>query len=284
MEFPWTAPDGLVFPSERWQPSAEVRGVLIYLHGMNGAATDFHRLADAVADAGFVGFALNLRGQGNDPVAHRRGAELDLVQLEKDVHAFAEQAIAEYPGLPVFWCGESMGSLLLIHLLASPAFSLPVTGAIFSVPVVRLKKKTHPAVRWALRTASRVAPLWRLRPSRFITGRNEPPQITRDEAYRLKARSSSHFIGVFSLGFLNSIDDLMTSSRASARKIKIPSLVLSGGEDVFVHPEQIAEWFQILAARDKTLKLYPEAYHCLWNDYDRDLVIKDVLDWLRGRS
>lgn len=100
----------------------------------------------------------------------------------------------------------------------------------------------------------------------------------------MKARSSSHFIGVFSLGFLNSIDDLMTSSRASARKIKIPSLVLSGGEDVFVHPEQIAEWFQILAARDKTLKLYPEAYHCLWNDYDRDLVIKDVLDWLRGRS
>lgn len=284
MEFPWTAPDGLIFPSERWQPLDQVRGVLIYLHGMNGAATDFHRLADAVAEAGFAGFALNLRGQGNDPVAHRRGAELDLEQLEKDVHAFAKEAIQQYPGLPVFWCGESMGSLLLIHLLASPRFALPATGAIFSAPVIQLKKKTHPALRWALRTISQVAPQWRLKPSKFITGKSEPPQVTRDEEYRKKARASGHFIGVFSIGFLNAIDDLMTASSASALKIRTPSLVLSGGQDVFVHPERIGQWFETLATPDKALKFYPDAYHCLWNDYDREIVIADILSWLKERS
>ena len=284
MEFPWTAPDGLIFPSERWQPPGEVRGVLIYLHGMNGAATDFNRLAAEVALAGYAGYAINLRGQGNDPLPHRRGADLDLYQLEKDVFAFAEEAIREHPGLPVFWCGESMGSLLLIHLLASSTFTLPATGAIFSVPVVELRKKTHPALRWALRTASLVAPRWRLRPSRFITGEKTPAQVTRDEEYTKISRASTHFIGVFSLGFLNAIDDLMTASSRSAEKIRVPSLVLSGGKDVFVHPERISEWFGTLAAQDKVLKLYPEAYHCLWNDYDRELVIADVLSWLRERS
>ena len=37
-------------------------------------------------------------------------------------------------------------------------------------------------------------------------------------------------------------------------------------------------------ATDKTFRLYPEAYHLLWNDWDKELVLADILAWLNERS
>jgi acylglycerol lipase len=284
MEFLWTAPDGLVFPGERWEPAGPARGVLIYLHGMSGAATDFHALATPVADAGLAGFAMNLRGQGHDPVTRRRGTELDLIQLEQDIVAFAEAAIAEYPGLPVFWCGESMGSLVLMHLLTSPSFDIPVAGAIFSSPVVALRQQTPPVIRKALGLLARMAPRFRLYPGWFVNGHSEPLRVTRDEDHRAKIRASSHFIEAFSLGFLDSLGTLIESSPRLAARVQAPSLVLAAGQDVFIEAQQIKEWFDLLGAKDKTLYTYPDAFHCLWNDFDRELVIADIIGWFETRA
>jgi hypothetical protein len=54
--------------------------------------------------------------------------------------------------------------------------------------------------------------------------------------------------------------------------------------DVFLRPEQIKAWFDRLAASDKTFRLYQDAYHLQWNDWDKDLVLADILDWLNDRS
>jgi lysophospholipase len=66
--------------------------------------------------------------------------------------------------------------------------------------------------------------------------------------------------------------------------MKTPCLVLAAGQDVFLRPEQIKAWFDRLAASDKTFRLYQDAYHLLWNDWDKDLVLADILDWLNDRS
>lgn len=283
MEFLWTSPDGLAFPCERWEPAGEARGVMIFLPGMSGAATDFDTLALAVAQAGIAGYALNLRGQGHDPITRRRGTELNLRQIEKDIAAFGREVMREYPATPIFWIGESMGSLVLMHLLTMPSFDLPVSGAIFSAPVVGLRKQTPPMVRWALGVLAGVAPRFRLHPGLFVTHKGAPIRVTRDEEFRARVRESSHFIPVFSLGFLHSLGKLIESSNSLARKVTVPSLVMAAGQDVFVDTTQIRGWFKDLAAPDKTLHIYPEAFHCLWNDLDRATVIADILNWLETR-
>jgi alpha-beta hydrolase superfamily lysophospholipase len=50
-----------------------------------------------------------------------------------------------------------------------------------------------------------------------------------------------------------------------------------------VKPEQITAWFEKIPVADKTHQLYPEAYHLLWHDWDRELVIKDIEAWLDQR-
>ena len=56
--------------------------------------------------------------------------------------------------------------------------------------------------------------------------------------------------------------------------------MLSGGQDVFVEPVQVRRWFEHLRSEDKTLKIYPEAFHLLWNDLDRNAVLADIAHWL----
>jgi acylglycerol lipase len=88
MHFDWRAPDGEFFPCEQWLPRGKAVGTLICVHGLSGAATDFEPLCEAVTQAGFASFALNLRGQGSDPRRRRRGAFLDLNSLAIDIAAF----------------------------------------------------------------------------------------------------------------------------------------------------------------------------------------------------
>jgi acylglycerol lipase len=283
MRFNWTAPDGVVFPCERWLPDEKPRGTLVCVHGLSGAASDFFTLGDFVRRAGLACFALNLRGQGSDPHRPRRGAVLDLEDISRDVSAFAGAMHGDAEG-PLWVCGESMGALILAWMLAGKRFAQPVAGAIFSVPVVDLVKPTPWIVRQVVRTIASVAPGLRFFPAWFISGKLEPLKVTRDEEFELRVRSAPHYIPAFTFRFLHQLGRLIEGSAQIAAEMKTPCLVLAAGQDVFLRPEQVRAWFDQLAATDKTFRLYPQAYHLLWNDWDKELVLADILSWLNERS
>lgn len=281
MQFDWTAPDGQVFPCERWLPASAPRGVLICIPGMGGEAQFFRPLGEAVNGLGIACYAMNLRGQGHDPVPARRGAMLDLEVLAGEINAFAGQMRDAHPTASAFWiCGESMGALIVSWMLARQKFQPMPDGAIFSVPVVQLKKPTPWLIEQAVRLLAIAVPGFRLSPSLFVSGKSEQLPVTRDKAHLERVRNSPNNIRVFTFRFLAAMGDLMAASLGLAAQIKTPSLVLAAGEDVFIRPEQVKAWFDGLAAEDKTFRLYPEAHHLLWNDWDKEGVLGDILGWL----
>jgi alpha-beta hydrolase superfamily lysophospholipase len=284
MRFDWRAPDGEFFPCEQWMPRGKAVGTLICAHGLGGAATDFEPLCAAANQAGFACFALNIRGQGSDPRRRRRGAFLDLDSLARDVSAVAKAMQSRQPGTPLWVCGQSMGALILSSMLAYSRFSEPVSGAILSTPVVALKNPTPWIVRQAVRALSTVLPGLRFYPSWFISGKLEPLPVTRDQEHAQRIQNAPYYIRAFSFRFLHQLGKLIESSDLIAARMQTPCLVLAAGQDVFVRPEQVRDWFARLPARDKTYRLYPEAYHLLWNDWDRDTVLADILFWLNERS
>lgn len=284
MHFEWTAPDDVVFPCERWLPQGKPRGTLICVHGLSGAATDFLPLGEFLRNAGMACFAINLRGQGSDPHRPRRGAALDLEDISRDIAAFARAAQSGDAATPLWVCGESMGALLLARMLASGRFDLPVHGAILSVPVVDLMKPTPRIVRQIVQTLGTLAPRVRFFPSWFVSGKLEPLRVTRDEEHELRVRNAPHYITAFTFRFIHQLGVLIELSEDVAAKMTTPCLVLAAGQDVFLRPEQVKAWFDRLAASDKTFRLYSDAYHLLWNDWDKDLVLADILGWLNERS
>lgn len=281
MRFAWTAPDGEVFPCESWAPAGTPRGVLVCVHGMGGAAEEFEPLAAMAAGTDFACYGLNLRGQGNDPHPGRRGHYLDVPAMCAEIAAFTREVASRHAGLPVFLCGESMGALLVGQAVASR--HLAVDGIILSAPVVQLRRPTPRPVREALRLAARLVPAMRFNHSWLVSGKKEKLAVTRDEEHLRRLRAAPHAIRAFSFHFLNAMGDLIASSELMARDLTVPCLVLAAGHDVYLTAEQMRAWFDRIASREKTFRLYEEAYHCLWNDWEREAVLRDIAAWLETR-
>jgi alpha-beta hydrolase superfamily lysophospholipase len=198
-----------------------------------------------------------------------------------EIAAFAREVTGRHAGLPVFLCGESMGALLVCRAVASR--QIAVDGVILSAPVVALRRPTPAPVRTVLRWAARLVPRMRFRHSWFVSGKKETLPVTRDQDHLQRIRSAPHAIPAFTVHFLHAMGDLITSCGEAARGMTVPCLVLAAGRDVFLDADQVEAWFREIASTDKTLRVYPDAYHCLWNDFDRDAVLQDIAEWLEAR-
>lgn len=285
MRFSWTTHDNEPRSAHSWQPP-EYRAVVACVHGMNGSGEQFHPLPPRIP--GYAFHALDLRGQGSDHIASRRGAALEFEKQMLDIAAFVSALRRAHEGFPIFLMGESMGSLLAAGFAGwsrrSGDKEHAVDGVILSVPVVALRRPVPGFLRWILRRVARIAPRARLTPSRFVNGKSMAPPLTRDRAYQDSLSEKPHHIKGFSLRFLVELGDVIAQSASLAAGIHAPTLVLAAGNDCFVKSSQIEAWFEKIPALDKSLRHYPEAYHLLWHDWDRDIVVSDIAAWLDQKT
>jgi acylglycerol lipase len=278
-QHPWTAPDGSAFSYSQWE-MPEPRAVMIAVHGLSGAALDFEPLGAALKSLGFITYAPELRGQGNDPLPARRG---DLDRLEtwfSDLHAFFGQIRARHPGL---YYGESMGAAILTGFLARAAREDQPEGLILASPVIAIQQPLPFWLNVVVRPLLTVWPGFRL-DLRPLAKRDKTPRIvTRDEAHREWFATAPHKLEVFTLRFFTRLEELITGCSAAAERLRLPVLVIYAGRDVFIRTDLVEAFFARLASADKQCTLYPESYHLLLHDHDRDEVLARILGWLKPR-
>ncbi len=276
MRFEWRTSDGEARVARAWRRDRRV-GVLACLHGLSGCAEQFGPVAAALGNR--TVYAMELRGQGCDPVLSRRAMLLDVEAQHRDIADFLAAIRAEHPGEPIHLFGESMGSLLSASFAAARP-DADIAGLILSVPVVSLVRPVPPWLRTAVRALGTAFPRLKFYPSWFVGGSKVSPPLTRDRAYQTAMRSQPHYIRVFTLKFLSELGDLIAGSGDVAHRLEKPVLVLAAGNDCFVRVGQIESWFRRLSSPDKTLRIYGDSYHLLWQDDDRELVLGDVAEWL----
>jgi acylglycerol lipase len=68
--------------------------------------------------------------------------------------------------------------------------------------------------------------------------------------------------------------------KAEFGKITLPVLILHGTADKATRPEGSQFFHDQASSKDKTLKLYRDAYHDLLNDIIRDQVMADIKAWI----
>ena len=282
MRIQWKSHEGEQRDAHRWR-KGNSRAVVACIHGMSGSGQQFEPLPENMEGISF--YALDLRGQGSDPLETRRGMLLDVENQLRDIDLFLAAVAAEHPGESLFLMGESMGALLAAAYAAeySTNNKAQVNGLILSVPVVELAKPVPGVLRQIMRLVARAAPKARLSPGIFVKSQSLAPKITRDEAYQKALREKPHHISNFTLRFLVELGDLIEKSQHYASQIGLPTLVLAAGQDCFVRPEQIASWFEKIPEGDKTLHTYAEAYHLLWHDWDKQIVMDDIHQWITDR-
>lgn len=283
----WTSFDGKELPYATAATAAsDADQVVILVHGLSGASSDFQPLVGGLASEPVAFHAVELRGQGRDPAIDERGDIRSPEIWWRDLLAFDALVRERHPGLPVIWHGESLGALIVLHahaLAKREQRPLP-DGLILQCPVVASESPLSGWREFLVRALIRLFPTRRVSLGELAPKeqRDQPRPMTHDRAYQEEIKKQPHYLERFSLRLLGGIGKMMATSGEAARAVEVPVLVLHSPNDVFVSGEQTERFFDRIPSRAKTLRRYEDSYHLLLHDRQAEEVVADVRKWLEN--
>lgn len=282
----WVSYDGKVMPWRSWPVPAgqPLRGVVIAVHGLSGAASDFWFLGEQLPAQGYAVYAYELRGQGRDPVPANRGDIRSAREWQRDLETFHLLVRQRHPGLPVYWYGESLGSLICLHTAAGRwSDRRDPDGLILASPVAGLRVAVSDFRRWMLRTAARLAPRSRYSLGELAGVDEGKIQVTSSTTHGGRMQLTEHHVASFSLRLLAEIGRLLDRNPDASRRLGMPVLFLASPNDVLSSPDQVQSLFAQVRSPHKRLLWYSRSYHLLLHDVQREEVTRDLAAWLRAR-
>jgi len=288
----WSAGDGKSLPYAHWpavsagrpgRPAAP-KAVLLCVHGLSGASSDFWPLGQELPKRGLTVYGMELRGQGLDPDVRTRGDIRGRREWIQDVQEFAHLVAAEHPGVPVFWLGESMGSLIVLQAATDPVRpdAMRPRGLVILSPAIDIREEFP---RWKAcfaRMASRFAPTHRIPLAQLDPAQIPDLRITSDTTHTSQAPLTPHLVPAHSLRLLREVHSLMAASRRAAPRLNLPTLVLYTPNDPVASRSQIENWFDAIESLDKTPLFFPKDYHLILHDTNRWQATEAIADWLLG--
>ncbi len=279
----WVSYDGKTMPLKSWPVPAGItpRAIVIAVHGLSGAKSDFWYLGEQLPPRGYTVYAYDLRGQGNDPVVAERGDIKKATAWQRDLATFHSLVKRRHPNTPVFWYGESLGSLITLHTAADLLSNrADPDGIILATPIAGLRKTISGFQRFLLETAAKLSPRTRYTLGELAGVDESKIQVTSTSTHGGQMAVTPHHISAFSLRLLSTIGGMLDANSGSAHRLKMPVLFVASPNDVLSSADQIQALFAEIRSPDKKLLWYTRSYHLLLHDVQREEVVHDVTRWL----
>lgn len=262
--------DRAELPYRQWLPKRKPKAVIIALHGFNDYSSAFAYSGEYFAERGMAVVAYDQRGFGH---TRNIGFWAGQDNLVRDLREFTEQVQAKYPRTPVYILGESMGGAVAIIALAQPDFP-KINGVILSAPAVWGAQTMSELYRATLWVAAHTIPYHEFTGSdlKIIASSNIP--MLRVMAHDPLVIKSTRIDAIYGLVHL------MDEAYQDIPQLHTPVLMLYGANDQVIPPGPIA------SARERfttplTYAYYPEGFHMLLRDLDRDVPMEDIRSWIR---
>jgi acylglycerol lipase len=257
----------------RFQVPPRPAGVVLLLHGYAEHSGRHEWVMARLAEAGLAVYAPDLRGHGRSA---RPGALADLDSLEAvigDIAALIPVIRRTLPEPPLFLLGFSMGGMLaLLFALRHPE---GLAGVVTSGAAVEIPEYVSPLLLRLSGLMNRLMPLLPAQAFDFRQVSRDPEVIRAMEQdplyYKGKIRARTGYQQL--LGIREVISSLPS--------LRLPLLVLHGGEDRIIAPRTSEMIFNAAASPDKTLKTWPGLWHEILNEPEKQEVLAVLLDWLR---
>jgi alpha-beta hydrolase superfamily lysophospholipase len=266
------ATDGTRLAMRLWQPTEEPVGVVVLAHGLGEHAGRYDHVAAALNRAGFAVLAADHRGHGRSPGRRGHAAWADLVD---DLGRAVARARAEWPDLPVFLYGHSLGGALVVRF--GQVRGDGVAGIVASAPAFR------PAFRppaWKLAVARALSGIW---PSLTMSNELDDNAICRDpdvvRAYK-EDPLTHHRI---SAGLAMAVLEQGEAALASAGAREIPLLLIHGDADRLTDFDASCQ-FALDAGGGVELLRVRDGFHEPHNDPGHEELLERVGRWLRERA
>lgn len=193
-----------------------------------------------------------------------------------DVQAIVQWSDANLPKLPLVLLGHSLGGAVTI----TAAAALPpdrLAAVVLLAPAYIPGAGVSPAKIFIGKLLERVWPRLEIPGSLDVTAVSRDPGVV--DAYRKDSLNCS--FNTVRQG--NEILRALPALPELCRKIKAPALIAHGARDRLVKPEGSSTLLRALGSADKKLEIFPECFHELHNDLDKDAFFRTLGGWLDER-
>jgi acylglycerol lipase len=262
-------------PRRAWLPEdTPPRAVILAVHGFNDYSNAFDAFGTFAAEHGIAVHAYDQRGFGANPDAGRWPGTDTLVD---DLVRERARLATLYPDTPIYLLGESMGAAVIIAAAAQGA-PLGDDGIILSAPAVWGGDQLNGFYRATLWVMVHVAP------GLELTGRGLK-KMASDNIEMLRALGADPlFIKATRVDAIAGLVSLMDIAAASVGTLPGPLLVLGGARDEIVPPGAHQAMLERLRAQPCAEVVYPNGWHMLLRDLQRQVVWNDILNWIDQRT
>jgi alpha-beta hydrolase superfamily lysophospholipase len=251
---------------------SDARAHILLTHGVAEHYGRYRDFEEFFAGRG-IGFSmLDLRGHGQSE--GRRIYVADFEDYLKDVDLLVQRVTAHADR--IFLVGHSLGGVIALRYAETrkPSFEGLATSGAALRPSIVPPRPVFAVLRIinALNSATRVP------------GLVKPSQICRDEAivrrYETDPLVPKHMTTNLGLQSLLAGE----AALAEADQIDLPTLIMHGGADQVAAPRGSEDLFGRIPVQDKRLEIYPDLYHEIFNEPERERVLTDLHDWIAERS
>ncbi|NLS77609.1 MAG: alpha/beta hydrolase [Chloroflexi bacterium] len=258
---------------QAWLPEGEPKAAILVVHGLGEHSGRYMNVVNHLVPLGYAIYGLDHLGHGKSDGAR------EMVERFEDftgtVAIYREMIKGWQPGTPLFLLGHSMGGLIATYHLLDERDGY--RGAIISAPAIKVADNISPATIVMGKVLSKVAP-------KAGVLALDAAGICRDPAV-VEAYVNDPLVHHTKTPARLAAEMLRAMQRVTAEvhKIDLPFLVLQGADDRLVDPGGARLLYEGASSADKTSRVYEGCYHEVFNEPERDQVLRDVEAWLAAR-
>lgn len=264
--------------------------VVVYLHGIEGHGGWFENTAAVLNQKGITLYAPDRRGAGLN--SRDRGHLSSYKQFIDDVNGILRRVCNAHIGHPIILWGNCWGAKTAAlyaqdGLKASLGTEMgqvepfPIAALLLSNPAI------FPKVDYDVKTKMEIAANHMMGGRRAL--RKWPIPITTtmftdNPVYLDYLEKDPLRITELTATFFVESHKLSGVAEKVAGNISKPVLIIQSGADQIVDTVKLEKWYSRLKSADKTMRIFPDAYHCL--DFDANWFKEYthlVSEWLLSR-
>lgn len=285
----------------RWIPDETPKCIVQLVHGMAEHIERYDEFACFLASKGILVTGEDMLGHGKSVTSGNYGyfcKKDPATVVVRDIHKLKKLTQEQYPGIPYYIFGHSMGSFILRNYLFM--YGKGINGAIIAGTGMLPKVVVN-----ALKAVVSIVCLFggESKPSKFIDNmafgtylkkipnpRTPSDWLTKESAvvdeYIKDPLCGFTFTGN---GFKTMADLLLRlnkTSNVAKMPVTLPVLIVSGKEDPVgdygIGPKKVYDQFVSEGMQKVSIKLYDDDRHELLNETDKLTIFNDLYEWIEN--
>lgn len=266
----FTIANNLKIVWHKWDAAARAKAVVVISHGFAEHSQRYGHVAKHLTAKDYVVYGLDYRGHGLSAGAPAQIKSVNDYKVE--LAHLIDLAKANHTDLPVFLLGHSMGAAVALSYAFEKQSELQ--GLLLSAPYLRNAAPVSPILINVAKIMATIAP-------NLKTQAVDAKAISRNpEEVKAYVEDPLVYSGRIKAAMGNALIGIGPEVLKKAEKLSLPTLIMHGEADGIADCEGSKELFESISCADKNLKLYPESYHEILNDYDQEQVLTDIEEWL----